>query len=214
MSFLKSYLPVIAGMSSVKRYSMQTMSRSESVLEHTGWVALTALLICDRLDLEDELTGIVLQKALLHDVEEVVLGDVARPTKHHSADTKAMFKILGGAAVSKIERLLDVVVTARATNAKRDDTGSIVALCDMLAVVYKVWDEVIVRGNLSMVGHAEKIQDQLKDFKRLLSLHWQNDQLAFLLAIVDDAIDIAAAAAARDRDFNFRLTEEFDNAND
>src|SRR5262245_51863735 len=84
MTELLNLFSVVRGLASVRRFSMESLHSPESVLEHTGMVALTTLIICRQLPLCEADIHDALQFALIHDLEEVFVGDVARPTKHHS----------------------------------------------------------------------------------------------------------------------------------
>lgn len=209
--FLQGLLPIVAGLSSVKRYSMVTMSRDESVLEHLGMVALTVMIICDKIGMANVDVYSAIRKALTHDLEEVIWGDVARPTKHHSAASKELFKSMSEFALTKVDKILGTVVSVDARTSKLGRTGAIVALADMLAVVYKVWDEVLVRGNMSMVRQADKIRSQLLEHLHKIGELFDEDEFVFLSELVYDAVRIANEAVAADRGFNYHIEEEFSN---
>ncbi len=69
----------------------------------------------------------------------------------------------------------------------------------MLAVVYKVWDEVLVHGNLSMVRQAETVRDQISQVKTRIDTHWKHDLLVqeFLNQLASEAMGVANQAAER-----------------
>lgn len=69
----------------VKRWNMVEVSRPQSVAEHTFGVIAIALAIVERIhsggDCED-LKAAVMQCAFIHDVGEVMIGDVPTPVKN------------------------------------------------------------------------------------------------------------------------------------
>lgn len=203
----KKLLPVIAGMSTVRRYSMVALTRDESVLEHSGMVALTCLMICRRLELPDDDVGIVLTRALLHDLDEIVHGDVARPTKHHSPQTRALFANLSDKALRKLEVHLGLSFHSDVVSAKAGELGLIVALADVLAVVYKFWDEMLVRGNLSMINQARNVRPQLvKLNKKFKASNFNNKD--FISEVIREAMDVAnVAVAASNTNSNYHIEE-------
>ena len=132
------------GMSNVRRWSHAYCHKEEFILEHTAVVAIIALKIGKDLGAD---MGSLLTKALVHDMEEVITGDVPTPTKYSNATITKEFR--------KLERLAaHEVATAFgewAFNdwaASKDHTieGQIIRLADCAAVVFKINQELIL-GN-------------------------------------------------------------------
>lgn len=145
----------IAGkMSAIDRYSQTRLVNPESVLEHTGYVGLCSLMIADELISAGEPlnTDVVLMGAILHDVEEIITGDIASPTKYSSKEVTEGIQKLECESAKKIlsERLYQKWLFA-----KTGREGFIVALADKLAVVYKIHQETECYGNNTLRGHIE-----------------------------------------------------------
>jgi 5'-deoxynucleotidase len=68
-------------LSFVKRWSIVRTIRSQSVAEHTFFVAMYANDICAALGVDESIHLAVLQKALWHDVDEIFTGDIPGPAK-------------------------------------------------------------------------------------------------------------------------------------
>tara|TARA_R110000744_G_scaffold337354_1_gene442597 strand:- start:126 stop:683 length:558 start_codon:yes stop_codon:yes gene_type:complete len=130
------------------------MAHPESVLEHSASVAMLSYFVGRRLvhagvDVDFEVLTL---KALFHDSDEVITGDIARPVKYHSAELRSLLGEMEHENVKK----LSVELTGEDhfyqvwEGAKNNPEGFIVKLCDALSVVYKIRDEVLERGNLSM----------------------------------------------------------------
>ena len=71
----------------VWRFSAQPVLYRENVAEHSFWTALIAMTIAAELH-EYELVGEVAQRAILHDVEETLTGDLVREMKYFDAETR------------------------------------------------------------------------------------------------------------------------------
>lgn len=65
----------------VIRYNTRKHIQSESVAEHSYYVALFSMLICDEYHLSDEIKFLALQKAILHDAPEIELNDITYNVK-------------------------------------------------------------------------------------------------------------------------------------
>ena len=96
MNIIKLF-SISQSMSAIKRYSQLHLLKSESVMEHTGFVCLFAYILCEKInsvsDEEDKLNiGIALEKAVIHDIDEVVTGDIPRPTKYYSKKSSEVFE--------------------------------------------------------------------------------------------------------------------------
>jgi 5'-deoxynucleotidase YfbR-like HD superfamily hydrolase len=155
MKFFK-FMKNVQDLSTVKRFSQSTMCVPESVLEHSASASLFALFIGEGLAEEGNVVdfGSLLKKAIIHDFDEIATGDVARPVKYHSNQMRKEFKDL------EIENMLKItkgspVFFNNWLSAKEGKEGSIVSLCDFICVIYKLHDEVVMRGNKTMMRYFE-----------------------------------------------------------
>lgn len=92
----------------IKRWSLMHSSQPESVLEHSAVVAMLAMLVAEiaesfgnKVDL-----GVMLSHALLHDVTEVLTGDVVTPVKKSSNALSHEFAKIECAAQDKLLKTL------------------------------------------------------------------------------------------------------------
>ena len=166
----------------VTRYSQSKLMREESVMEHTGQVALMALIIgrkCDA-DIEQLMT-----KAVIHDLEESELGDIANPVKYDNENLYDAIDNLAKSIFRNIScRINDFYLYAYWLHAKDTSLeGRIVKLCDVLSVLMKLHEEVIIYHNYSLVGHSE---NTLKWIKQRL----EEEDNQVLLEILAEARDI------------------------
>ena len=80
-SKLANYLLRIYQLKDVIRYNCRCHLKDESVAEHSFYVALIALGICDKFKLNDTTKSQCLIKALLHDMPEMDLNDITHNVK-------------------------------------------------------------------------------------------------------------------------------------
>lgn len=142
-------------LSNVNRFSMATLASKESVLEHIGMVTLISLQIGENLKSEGCVINIekLLIKSMIHDIEETVVGDLPRPTKHHSAELRNMISELEFEAATNVLKDANLSSYFHHWNQSKDGPeGKVVAFVDILVVLMKFHDEIILRGNLSMMN--------------------------------------------------------------
>lgn len=75
-------------LSAVDRFSSIPVSVKENVAEHSFWVTLYTAAIHRFLDSPDHLYGPLLLRAVTHDLEECVSGDVVLPLKYSTPELK------------------------------------------------------------------------------------------------------------------------------
>lgn len=65
----------------IVRYNTRRHLKDESVAEHSFYVALISLLICEENKFDDKITKDAVIKALLHDMPEIELNDITHDAK-------------------------------------------------------------------------------------------------------------------------------------
>lgn len=63
------------------RYNTRLRLKDESVAEHSFYVALLSLMICDKYNVSNEITKNTVIKALLHDMPEIETNDITHDAK-------------------------------------------------------------------------------------------------------------------------------------
>ena len=82
-SFLeKSERDKLQRMSNMIRYNNAVHIHNENVAEHSFYVAMYAMCICDFLHTGDSFRSVVIEKALIHDVHEIEISDIPHNVKH------------------------------------------------------------------------------------------------------------------------------------
>ena len=209
------FFALTQSMASLARYSQTRLVAPESVLQHSGFVALASYFITLEINskaknMNDELNiGQVLAHAIVHDLEESAVGDISRPTKYHSKETITMFHKLKTMAIRKVVKDLHLppevrsVVIQHHNEAKDGREGFIVDLADKMAVVYKMWDECLLRGNYTVVKHAVHLHGHgfLPALRETLQqLHFNPEQAFCLHGYLGNMDKLLAMVAAKQDD--------------
>ena len=151
---------VLHKMATIQRYSQTRLINPESVLEHTGFVAILAGLMADECGYDPGAKLKLLEEALVHDIDEIITGDIPRPTKYYN---KGVTDALEGVADSNMQEIsLTLYGNLQLYHIWRAHKHNIVLqIADKLAVVYKIWQEVELHGNRNLLPHITSIKAYL-----------------------------------------------------
>ena len=142
----------------VKRWQIVKTLRSQSVAEHSWSVAMIAWRICDELGCEAKVVTEVIQWALVHDVAEVLTGDIATPVKVY------LKKDGCGDAFAKLEEKITDCINVG--NAPSEQVHRIVKLADIL--------EAVAFLNDNGIGiHAGEVRHRLEEKLTELAQKWE-----------------------------------------
>jgi len=188
----------------VERYAGIPHHHAENIAEHSYYVAIYSFLLCHELYFVDseydpiEL-GVVLKRALFHDIEECVTGDVLRSVKHDNPAIKKAFhdtgyKLLDGLvqeilAPGNDESSLPASIIDTWASAKDNSIeGHIVSLADLLAVVgYASGERVLGSRYARRIQH--EISDNIRDWVNKRSgIRTQDPRVDLLCKIANDVI--------------------------
>ena len=166
------FFSIIDEFASVTRYSKNRPIKEENNLEHTGFVTLFSYLI--GIDLQNQFNikidfGKLLSGAVCHDMDETLTGDIPRPTKYYS---KELRETIGKVELDSIKKLAGILGHKEGSknliddwmNAKGTATVEqvIVKMADLVGVIYKVWQEMIMLNNNCFLQVAEEIIEIIK----------------------------------------------------
>lgn len=104
----------------VNRWNTVHLTHSQSLAEHSFNVAMITQELCDLLGYGDTDTGLAVGYALLHDIDEVVTGDIPTPTKR------------------RIEGLTNKFVF-NGTECPSPRIGGIVKMADMMETTFQIY---------------------------------------------------------------------------
>ena len=191
-------------MASIRRYSQLHLVKPESVMEHTGFVCLFTYLLSEEINSvsgEKVDIGLALQRAVVHDIDEVVTGDIPRPTKYFSESSKDIFDEIAEIGIDQIIDELDIwdlpdeaITKFREnwTEAKSGREGIVLALADLASVVFKIWDEVILLGNKKLILQGDQVFTYLEQFigNAMSSKELSGDQKKVIKGICDQLKEV------------------------
>ncbi len=185
----------------VNRYSSSPLLRNENVAEHTFYVSWMCLnlyyhLYARGVDLN---LGELLSKALVHDYDEALTGDIPRPFKYHSEDVRANINkaaksiLLASAAREKLNSCIVTTIE----ESKMGAEGLLVAFADLLCAVSYMAEEVQMGNQLlkkKVVEASTYLQGLRSKWRGALDQETNEDPLEdstmkVLLPLIDEAIE-------------------------
>jgi 5'-deoxynucleotidase len=184
---VRKYFSLLINTATVTRYSGSRLMRDESVMEHIGSVAALALFIgldCKRIGTPINME-LLLTRALVHDLEESVIGDISNPTKYHSK------QITDGLNALAKDSMTDLMTNIGHNNlieiweTQKDESleGRILKLCDVLSVVMKLYEEVVIYSNRSLINHAFNTD-------KYFQMRKENETDPVLKRLIEEAISV------------------------
>jgi len=182
-NMLKKYFKIIGELSTINRFSQSYLAKPESVLEHSASVAQLAYFIGSNIEGID--MEMLLKKAVFHDMDEIITGDLAHPTKHYTNELRHQIAMLERDNMIDICNDISDPELFDVWNDAKDDTieGFIICICDIFVVLYKIDQEFRVFGNNSLLGHSVSIR------KRLLQLMEENSNV-IISSFINEALNI------------------------
>ena len=157
MLFTSNYLLKTYKLKNLVRYNHKTKITNENVAEHSYFVALFTLRICDKLKVDDFTKMLCLTKAILHDTPETELNDITYDVKRDNPKLNDILEELEDEFFKKYYN--------RYANLMRKDwpvtlVTKIVKLADLYSVVQFSLNEMML-GNK---GHEmKKIHNEAKE---------------------------------------------------
>lgn len=154
------------------RYSGTKLVEPESLSQHIVDTIMMGLKVIDEInhiagrDILDR--DKYLMKAVCHDLEEVITGDIPRPLKYYNEDTtKSMKEVADQVAIKFFNEQFhesdDYYAAWR--DAKEDKEGYILKIVDTLVVAHKVLREVALLNNYYMLRVAHEVSHYITNIR-------------------------------------------------
>lgn len=185
----------------IVRYSSVHQEQEESLAEHITDVSLMAYFIAKTIEKitegrEEINLGSLLERCLVHDLDEVLTGDVTRNTKYATKKAHDELEKVASSAVKMIESLVGIEgIHDVWSAAKEGKEGLIVKIVDMLVVVKKSMIEIELRHNFTFLKvvselgyHINKLMDYLKKSDKIFNEITVRNYLIDLLGQARDEI--------------------------
>lgn len=171
--FLKLIDSPLLKTDNVNRYSGIYQASPELLSVHIVDVQFLALMIARNFEYLEEPVhiGILLEKCLIHDIDETLTGDFTRLVKYSSKTCHDALEAVAESVVSEISK--DVDKSDYILNIWKDsknDTieGYILKLCDMFSVIKKISKEVDFLGNNNFLKVAIEVRSYIDDLKQTI----------------------------------------------
>lgn len=162
------YSPSLRQMAFVQRWSIARCTRRPNIAEHSFFVAIYADMVAERIEWYMDLyahqqRSTLLWRALYHDVEEIVTGDMPGPGKHEFVDIR-----FHSAWVTKYLRVMLGAGRTDELNHKPDyDIKAILKVANLLDEVFFLADESAM-GNRWVRRVSEDVMRRLREAWRAL----------------------------------------------
>jgi 5'-deoxynucleotidase YfbR-like HD superfamily hydrolase len=142
-------------MAEITRYSSWPTQHKETVAEHSWFVCLLAWAIAKEIGLDDEQVGVILCRAVAHDLDESITGDFIRSFKYSSIPLKQAIKANAEVGMTKVTE--DLPYSIRASwwrywhEAKNNDIeGQVINLADLWSVIIFARREFMLGNNYGL----------------------------------------------------------------
>lgn len=156
----------------VTRFSTCRTLHKESVAEHSYYTALYSIVVAkwvtDHTDLRIDVAKL-LTKALVHDLEESITGDIPRDFKHVDKELRASIERIAETSFLKAAESIFQCNTnywLSVWKSAKDDTveGRILAFADFLSVVSYIYEEVRIASSISLKEQLISLQSYYEGF--------------------------------------------------
>lgn len=180
----------------ITRYSGTRQNQIETLSDHVLDVAMMSYHIARNLIVRGVSVdiGLLLQKCIIHDVDEVLIGDIPRMTKYSSEECHRALNNLANDTAKELS--FDIDGTDYTYTIWKDDKdatleGTILRVTDMLSVANKVILEIEFHHNIGFFKVATEISHYLADVSDKVRNNL-NDPIAidYLIKIIDDTYEV------------------------
>ena len=184
------------------RYSGTKLVEAESLSQHIVDTIIMGMKIIDRINsiLNCDMLSIerYVMKAVYHDLEEVITGDIPRPLKYYNEQTRDSLKDVADMVAQDLFKREFSDWKAHYSiwdDAKSGDEGIILKVVDTLVVANKVVKEVTLLNNNYMLRVAHEVSKYLIEIYDHINLSPTNNPIfsqpdvkKYLLDVIDGAI--------------------------
>lgn len=161
---MKDILNFVKDMAKVSRWSQAHCQKEESTLEHTAAVAFIALKIGTTISMEVNVAEL-LTRALVHDMEESITGDIMTPIKYNNPELTAELKKMEKTAAKQVSSIFGEWAFDYWVASKDDSIeGQIIRIADKACSVYKIKLESSL-GNDGFKHYEENVWQALYEIK-------------------------------------------------
>lgn len=174
---VRNLLNFISEYESVNRFSRNHLVRPENLVHHVGVVSIICAFLLNKMseEYEEELFSTkeccqLMMRAVVHDMDEIITGDIVRPTKYASPEILDLLKKLESESIGKVIEKFDLPIIWEEDwrQAKKDKVGMLLKTADTLAVVMTCYREVTLYSNNQFIKVAEEAYGHIEGFAKKL----------------------------------------------
>ena len=196
----------------IYRFSKTHLIRPETVLQHISVVSILSLYFADKINEEAQsslgkiifdmkMKGDLFSKVIVHDADEIVTGDVPRPTKYANLDIRDKFKDVEKLGMKEVINDYDLPQSwyKNWKHAKDDTVGQLIRLSDLVSVVLTCRREVSSYSNNDFKKISKQVKGYVLEAKsefEVLALNSEKETDNFLYTrisqILGECLDILA----------------------
>ena len=183
---VRNLLNFISEYESVNRFSRNHLVRPENLVHHVGVVSIICAFLLNKMseEYEEELFSSreccqLMMRAVVHDMDEIITGDIVRPTKYASPEILGLLKKLEEESIGRVIEKFDLPIRWEEDwrQAKMDLIGLLLKVADSLAVVMTCYREVTLYSNNQFIKVAEEAQVHIEQLAKKLSSMCSNDAI-------------------------------------
>lgn len=182
-------------MTAVQRYGCTRLAEPENLAVHVAEASMMSYIIASKLkSLGQEVNiGLLLEKCLVHDIDEVITGDIVRNLKYATPEIHEGIEKVACSAVNKVSELIEGATELTVTweRSKLGVEGLILKLVDMLCVVRKAMTEVELYNNLAALKIISELKNHLVKLSSVISNNGDlnNESSNYLINLIIEAVD-------------------------
>lgn len=177
----------------IMRYSGIYQAQPESLAVHICDTSMMAYIIGVQLNSFGEGLdlGLLLEKCLLHDLDETLTGDIPRNTKYANKEIKSALDNLQDDVLEVIKKYINnEEIIQKCKDAKKGKEGLILKLADMLGVARRALQEIVLRGNLTFLKVVEELGDHLEYLMNELNMEdFTQESSKWISELISDSKD-------------------------
>lgn len=166
-------------MSALIRYNNVIHIHNENVAEHSFYVSLYTMEICNFFSLSEQLKTLAIEKALIHDVHEIELSDIPHNIKHEVAGLSEL--CIEYEEKFNKEHFPELLKNIHATDSKALLIECIVTLADTLSVL-QYSEQELTFGNKHFVDVNSSAQERVGKLLKSLEAFFEKSKIDSLRA--------------------------------
>jgi 5'-deoxynucleotidase YfbR-like HD superfamily hydrolase len=153
--------------------------RPENLVHHVGVVSIISAYLVNKMTEQADKEIFTSQeccslmmRAVVHDMDEIITGDIVRPTKYANIKMLKLIKQLEEESIGKVIERFNLPMRWEEDwrQAKKDKIGLVLKVADTIAVVMTCYREVTLYSNNQFRKVAEEAHDHLREFIKDLDI--------------------------------------------